>query len=271
MDEAHEYLELLIALAVQWAPKLLLALLTLVVGLWFIGHLTKVAVKGARKRRVDETLVPFLDGVLSWTLRVLLILSVASMVGIETTSFIAVFGAASLAIGLALQGSLSNFAGGVLILIFRPFKVGDVIEAQGHVGVVTQIQILTTILNNGENRRIILPNGPVSNGTIVNLTAEERLRIDLVIGVSYSSDLAKTREVLKGVLAKDPRILAEPAPTVEVLQLADSAVNFAVRPHVKTADYWPVHFSLLENIKLALDAAGIEIPFPQRDVHVHNK
>ncbi len=270
MERANELMQMLVDVAVQWAPKLLLALLTLFVGLWLVSRVAHLAMKAVRARGVDETVVAFIGSLLAWTLRVLLLLSVASTVGIETTSFVAIFGAAGLAVGLALQGSLSNFAGGVLILVFKPFKVGDVIEAQGHVGSVTKIEIFTTTLNNAQNRRIIIPNGPLSNGTIVNLTAEDTLRIDLVIGVAYGADIGQAREVLTRVVTADERVLADPAPTIEVLELADNSVNFAVRPHVKTGDYWPTYFALMANIKKALDDAKIEIPFPQRDVHVYN-
>ncbi len=270
MDKASELVDLVSDLAVQWAPKVLLALATLIVGLWLVTRVANLAMRAARGRGVDETVVAFIGSLLGWTLRVLLLLSVASTVGIETTSFVAIFGAAGLAVGLALQGSLSNFAGGVLILVFKPFKVGDVIEAQGHVGSVTKIEIFTTTLNNAQNRRIIIPNGPLSNGTIVNLTVEETLRVDLVIGVAYGADIEQTRQVLTKVVSADERVLAEPAPTIEVLELADNSVNFAVRPHVKTADYWPTYFALMSNIKKALDEAKIEIPFPQRDVHIYN-
>ncbi len=268
---ATQYIDQGIALAVGYAPKLLLAILTLLVGLWLIGKICKLATRAAEKREVDATLTPFLVNLLRWGLRVLLLISVASMVGIQTTSFVAVLGAAGLAVGLALQGSLANFAGGVLILIFRPFRVGDFIEAQGKAGVVKEIQIFTTTLINPQNRRVTIPNGPLSNGTITNFTIEGKARMDLVIGISYSADIDKAKTILSDILKNDERVLAEPAPVVEVLELADSSVNLAVRPYVSVGDYWGLHFTLLPLIKKSLDEAGIEIPFPQQDVHLYKQ
>ena len=188
--------------------------------------------------------------------------------GFQTTSFIAVLGAAGLAVGLALQGSLSNFAAGVLILIFRPFKAGDLIEAAGALGIVAEVGIFTTTLNGLDNRRIILPNAGVGNGTIVNLTANDTRRVDMTVGVSYSDNLGRTKEVIERVLKADDRVLAEPALTVEVAELGDSSVNFVVRPWVKTEHYWDVWFAFHRAIKEALDEEGIIIPFPQRDIHL---
>jgi small conductance mechanosensitive channel len=190
------------------------------------------------------------------------------MVGIQTTSFVAVIGAAGLAVGLALQGSLSNFAGGVLILIFRPFRVGDVIQAQGEIGAVKEIQIFVTVLTNGQNRRVIIPNGPLANGNIINLTAEPYVRVDTTVGISYDADMKKARELLMDMAKNVPGVLAEPPPTVAVTELGDSSVNLVVRPYCAPADYWNVHFALVEATKNTLDSAGIAIPFPQRDVHL---
>jgi small conductance mechanosensitive channel len=190
------------------------------------------------------------------------------MVGIQTTSFVAVLGAAGLAIGLALQGSLSNFAGGVLILIFRPYRVGDLIQAQGELGVVQEIQIFTTILLNPQNRRVIIPNGSIANGNIVNLSAEDSVRVDTTVGISYDADMKQAREVLMAAIIKIDGVLSDPAPTVAVSELGDSSVNLVVRPYCQPTDYWKVHFAVVEASKNALDAAGISIPFPQRDVHL---
>jgi small conductance mechanosensitive channel len=200
---------------------------------------------------------------------VLLLISVAGMVGIETTSFIAVLGAAGLAVGLALQGSLANFAGGVLILLFRPFKAGEFIEGGGVSGTVQEIQIFSTILKTGDNKVIIVPNGVLSNGTITNYSREARRRVDFVFGVSYDADLKRTREVLKGVLDADARIHADPEPLIVVSALGDNAVDFTVRAWVDAGDYWGVFFDTNEKAKEALDAAGIGIPYPQRDVHLY--
>jgi small conductance mechanosensitive channel len=192
-----------------------------------------------------------------------------SQVGIQTTSFIAILGAAGLAVGLALQGSLSNFASGVLIIMLRPFKSGDFIEAGGKSGSVEKIEIFSTELRTPDNKVIIMPNSAIMSGAIVNYSREKTRRIDLVIGVSYEADLKQAKQVLQNVLDEEPRLLKTPAYTVAVSELADSSVNFVVRPWVNTSDYWPTYFSLVENIKLALDDAGIAIPFPQMDVHLH--
>jgi small conductance mechanosensitive channel len=199
----------------------------------------------------------------------MLFIAVASMVGIQTTSFIAVLGAAGLAVGLALQGSLANFAGGVLILLFKPFKVGDVIEAQGHLGVVKQIQIFNTILTTGDNRIVIIPNGPLSNGSLVNINQEPTRRIDFSFGIGYGDDIDKAKSVLEGLVGAESRILKDPAHLIAVEALADSSVNIKVRVWVNTADYWGVFFGMTETVKKTFDKEGISIPFPQRDVHMH--
>ncbi len=270
-EQISKYTDHGIELVMQYAPKVLLAILTLLIGLRLISLVTKGTAKALAARGVDPTLTPFLNSLIGWTLKSVLIISVASMVGIQTSSFIAIIGAAGLAIGLALQGSLANFAGGVLILIFRPYRVGDVIQAQGEIGAVKEIQIFSTILTNGQNRRLIIPNGAIANGTIVNLTAEPHVRVDLTVGISYDADMKKAREVLTEAVSKVTGVLAEPAPIVKVVELGDSSVNLVVRPFCTPADYWDVHFEATETIKNALDAAGISIPFPQRDIHMISK
>jgi small conductance mechanosensitive channel len=225
--------------------------------------------KALRHRGVDETLAPFLMNLSGWLLKAVVVISVASIVGVQTTSFVAILGAAGLAVGLALQGSLSNFAGGVLILIFRPYEVGHFIEAQGHKGVVKEIQIFTTTLVNPQNRRIVIPNGALSNGSITNYTVEGTARVDIAIGIEYGADIEKARQVLLDLLAKDPRVLKDPEAAVVVTELADSSVNLAVRPWAKVDDYWGVFCDTREKGKLALESAGIGIPFPQRDVHLY--
>lgn len=258
----NEYIEKFTNLAVDFAPRILTALLILIVGLWIIKIIIGITKKVMRKRGIDETLQKFLANLLSWTLKILLFVSVAAKLGVETTSFAAIIGAAGLAIGLALQGSLSNFAGGALIMIFKPFKMGDLIEAQGELGVVKEIQIFTTLINTPENKLVIIPNGALSNGNITNYSAEGVLRLDMVFGVSYDADIKQTKDVLMDVLTSNPKVLKDPAPLVQVNELADSSVNFAVRPWVTVADYWDVHFNTHEQVKLALDKAGIEIPYP---------
>ncbi|AXG69527.1 small-conductance mechanosensitive channel [Kordia sp. SMS9] len=247
---------------VEYGLKVLVALAILIIGLFIIKMIVRVSKKVMKKRGIDATLQKFLGNLISWTLKILLFVIVASQLGVETTSFAAIIGAAGLAIGLALQGSLSNFAGGVLIMIFKPYKIGDFIEAQGVLGTVKEIQIFTTHLNTVENKLAILPNGAVSNGNIINYSAEETRRIDLVFGVSYDADIKETKDVLMKIMTDNETILKDPAPAVTVLELADSSVNFAVRPWVKTDDYWDVYFYMQEHAKIELDAAGIEIPYP---------
>ena len=260
----EKYLEALKNLLIEYSPKVLTALAILIIGLFIIGFILKVTKKVMVKRGVDETLQKFLANLLSWTLKILLFVSVAANLGIETTSFAAVIAAAGLAIGLALQGSLSNFAGGALIMIFRPFKIGDIIEAQGQIGSVKEIEIFTTKLIGLSNKEIIIPNGALSNGNIINYTSLGTRRVDLVFGVSYDSDIKQVKEEIMNVLKSNPKVLQDPAPTVNVIELADSSVNFAVRPWCNTADYWDVYFGITEECKLALDKAGIEIPYPHQ-------
>ena len=269
MDNIVTYTETAIELTVLYAPKLALALIVLLIGLWIIKGASKLTVKSLKKTNVDQTLVPFIRSLVSWGLKALLFISVASMVGIATTSFIAVLGAASLAVGLALQGSLANFAGGVLILLFKPYTLGDLIEAQGHLGVVKEVQIFNTILLSLDNKQIIIPNGAMSNGSVLNYSTEENRRVDLVIGIAYESDIPKAKDILMNVLKEEELVLSDPAPMVAVSELADSSVNLVVRPWCKSADYWDVHFSITEKAKVALETNGISIPFPQRDIHMY--
>jgi small conductance mechanosensitive channel len=260
----EKYLEKAEALFVDYAPKIVTALAILIIGLFVIGLLVKMSKKIMKKSGVDITLQKFLGNLLGWALKILLIVTVISQLGVETTSFAAILAAAGLAVGLALQGSLANFAGGVLIMIFKPFKLGDLIEAQGEIGVVKEIEIFTTKLTGLSNKEIIIPNASLSNGNIVNYTTEGTRRVDLVIGVSYDADIKKTKEVLMNVLTSHPKVLKDPAPGVTVSELADSSVNFAVRPWCNTEHYWDVYFEVTENVKLELDKAGIEIPYPHQ-------
>ncbi len=264
------YIDKIKHLIVEYSPRIITALVILIVGLIVIGFVVKTSKKLMQKRGVDISLQQFLGSLIGWGLKALLFVSVISQLGVATTSFAAILGAAGLAIGLALQGSLSNFAGGALIMIFKPFKIGDLIEAQGIVGVVKEIQIFTTQLNTPENKLAIIPNGTLSNGNILNYTAEGTLRVNLTIGVSYDADIKKTKEILLKVLTDNPKVLKDPAPSVNVSELADSSVNFAVRPWATTNDYWDVYFSTTENVKLALDKAGIEIPYPH-SVEIHKE
>lgn len=254
----------------DYAPKLALAIITLLIGLWVIGLVGKLLKVSMEKSKVDPTLVPFISSLVGWILKLLLFISVASMIGIATTSFIAVLGAAGLAIGLALQGSLANFAGGVLIMIFKPYRVGDLIEAQGQLGTVKEVQIFNTILVNFESKQIIIPNGLMSNGTITNYSVEGLIRVDLTVGISYDADVEKAKSVLLDVMNNHSLVVNEPAPFVGVNGFGDSSVDLVVRPHCKPEDYWDVYFDINEQIKIALDSNNIAIPFPQRDVHLFN-
>jgi small conductance mechanosensitive channel len=263
--QLNELIQLAISMAIAYTPKVLLALVTLVVGLWLIKKFA--AITEGKLHQRDPTLSKFVTGVVSVLLKILLLISVASMVGIATTSFIAVLGAAGLAIGLALQGSLSNFAGGVLILIFKPFRVGDAIEAQGFLGTVAEIQILYTILNTFDGRRVVIPNGDLSNSSLTNYSVNETRRCDLVFGISYNDDIKKAKAIIQRLIDEDERSLTDPEPMIVVSALADSSVNISARVWTKAADLWPYNWDMQEKVKEAFDAENITIPFPQRDVH----
>ena len=260
----EEYIEKFQDIFVEYAPKVLTALVILILGLFAIKIVVSSTRKLMGKGGVDVKLQKILGNLAGWALKILLFIVVISKLGVETTSFAAIIAAAGLAVGLALQGSLANFAGGVLIMIFKPFKIGDLVETQGEIGVVKEIEIFTTKLKGLSNKEIIIPNGALSNGNIVNYTTEGTRRVDLVIGVSYDADIKKTKEVLMNVLTSHPKVLKEPVPTVNVSELADSSVNFAVRPWSTSDDYWDVYFDITENSKIALDNAGIEIPYPHQ-------
>ncbi len=248
--------------------------IAIAIAIFYIGKLiVSFIVRGLRKvmqqREVDQTLESFVCNFVRIALMIVVVVAAIGQVGIQTTSFIAIFGAAGLAVGLALQGSLSNFAAGVLIVMFRPYKVGDFIEAAGIAGVVEQVQILTTVLKTGDNKQIIVPNGQIMDSIITNYSANDTRRVDMVVGVSYDDDLDKVHKTLKELVDAEERILDDPAPTIAVSELGDSSVNFVVRPWVKTADYWGVKFDLTEAIKKRFDQEGISFPFPQQDVHLY--
>lgn len=257
------------ALGADFGIRLLAALAIFIIGRWVARRLAALVEKGMQRAGTDKMLIGFVRNLTYMGLLTFVILAAVGQLGVQTTSFIAVLGAAGFAIGLALQGSLGNFASGVLIMIFRPFKSGDFVEAGGTMGIVEAIQIFTTTLRTGDNKTIIVPNGQITSGTITNYSAKDTRRVDLVIGVSYNDDLDKVRRVIEEVIAADGRVLGEPEPTIGVLELADSSVNFAVRPWVKSADYWPVYFGLMESFKKRFDQEGITIPFPQQDVYMH--
>ncbi|MDT0607209.1 mechanosensitive ion channel family protein [Croceitalea rosinachiae] len=262
MEDAQVWIDKGIDFITQYGPKVIGAILIYIIGSWIIKKLVGVLRKVMAKGSYDQSLQKFLMNLVSWALKIFLIITVISTLGVETTSLAAVIAAAGLAVGLALQGSLSNFAGGVLIMIFKPYRIGDLIEAQGELGSVKEIEIFTTKLVSPENKLIIVPNGAMANGNIVNYTAEGKIRVDAVIGVAYEEDIKKVKEVLLDVLTSNPKVLKDPEPSVNVLELADSSVNFAVRPFSKPEDYWDVYFATYEKCKLALDKAGIEIPYP---------
>lgn len=248
--------------ASTYGLKIIGAIIIWIIGSWVIKKITNAARKLMSKSGYDESLKDFLLNLVGWVLKILLILVILAKLGVETTSFAAILAAAGLAVGMALQGSLANFAGGVLLMIFKPFKIGDLIEAQGELGVVKNIEIFTTKIVTPTNKEVIIPNGTLSNGNITNYSTEGKLRVDLTIGVGYDEDIKKTKAVLLGVLNNNPKVLKDPAPSVNVSALAESSIDFAVRPFATVANYWDVYFETLEQCKEALDAAGIEIPYP---------
>jgi len=270
MENVQIYWNQLINLAVVYTPKLLIAIITLIVGLWLIRKMVKVVDRIMVKKDVDRSLHDFMSSLAAVGLKILLILSVISMVGIETTSFIAILASVGFAIGMALQGSLGNFAGGVLILFLKPYKVGDYIETQSFAGTVQSIQIFSTIMLTPDNKRIIIPNGSISNAAIINYTAETKRRLDLSFSIGYKENVDNARALIDKVIKADSRILLDPAPMIAVGMLADSGVNFTVRVWCNTDDYWNIFFDIHEKIKKEFDENGIEIPFPQRDIHVYN-
>ena len=269
MEKINEYLEGMSDLIIVYGGKILLAILVLIIGSFLIKKLKKVIGKALDRKGVDESLKPFLQSVIGALLKIVLFITVASMVGIEMTSFIAILGAAGLAVGLALQGSLSNFAGGVLILLLKPFKVGDFIEGSGYMGTVREIQVFYTFLTTPGNEEVIIPNGDLSNGAVKNFSFHDKRRIDLTFGIGYEDSIDKAKSILENIIKEDEKVLSDPAPDVFINALADSSVNFTVRTWVKSEDYWNVVNSYSEKVKKAFDAEGISIPFPQTDVHLY--
>lgn len=265
----EEILEKLKDLALDYGPKLIGAIVLLIVGSWIIKLINRAFGKVLNRQKVDDSLKPFLKSIFGMLLRVMLFISVLGMVGIPMTSFIAILGAAGLAIGMALSGTLQNFAGGVMILLFKPFRVGDFIEAQGHTGTVKEIQIFNTILTSLDNKTIIIPNGGLSTSSMVNYSREPLRRVDWTFGIAYGDSVKKARKVLLSLAEEDTRILKDPEFFIGVAELADSSVNFAVRAWVKSEDYWDVFFDMNENVYKTFDKEGLSIPFPQMDVHVH--
>lgn len=252
-----------------YGMKIIGALLIFIIGRIVAKILRSILKKMLKKAKVDETLISFFASVTYVAILVFIIIAALGTLGVQTASFVAVLGAAGLAVGLALQGSLANFASGVLMIIFKPFKVNDYIEGGGSAGVVEEIGIFTTTLSSPDNKKIIVPNSKMTGDNIINFSAKNHRRVDIVAGCGYGDNLDKAKQVLENILAGEERILKDPAPTVGVLELGASSVNFAVRPWVKTADYWDVYFKLQETIKKRFDEEGISIPFPQQDIHFH--
>ncbi len=267
-QQLQAYWNMAVDLTMTYVPKLLLALVVLVFGLWLIRRIVNVMATALDTAGVDESLAQFLRSLASVALKVLLLISVASMVGIATTSFVAVLGAAGLAIGLALQGSLANFAGGVLILLFKPFRVGDFIAAQGVSGTVKQIQIFSTLVHTSDNKVVIVPNGKLSNDVITNYSHESKRRIELHFGIGYDNDVTQAKSLINELVEAEPRIHADPQPLIVVSDLADNAVNLMVRVWTNSGDMSSVRFALLEAVKLKFDAHDINIPYPQRDIRI---
>ena len=270
-EQVTSYVNAGVELIMVYGPRLLLAILFLLIGLWVIGRIVRLIGRAMAEAETDTTLAKFVSNLASIGLKAALLISVATMVGIETTSFIAVLGAAGLAVGLALQGSLSNFAGAVLVLIFKPYEVGDYIEAQGVSGTVTEIQLFSTILKTPDNKVIVVPNGAISNGVITNYSKEETRRVDFVFGIGYGDDIQQARTILTRLIDADQRVHDLPSPQIVVSELADNSVNLTVRIWVNAGDYWDVFFELTEKAKIAFDSEGISIPYPQRDVHLYQQ
>lgn len=265
----EKYYDKGVDLILTYGPKLVGAIIVWIVGGIIIKVLVKSFERILNKKDIDPSLKPFLKGIVGALLKVMLVISVLGMLGIEMTSFVAILGATGLAVGMALSGTLQNFAGGVMILIFKPFKNGDFIEAQGHTGTVSEIQIFNTILKTPDNKTIIIPNGGLSTSSMTNYSTEEKRRVDWTFGIGYGDKTDNAKEVLTQLMSEDNRILNDPAPFVAVSELADSSVNFAVRAWVKAEDYWGVYFDMNEKVYNTFDKKGLNIPYPQMDVHLH--
>lgn len=268
--ENSELPNITVDLIAQFGYRVIAAALIFFIGRWIAKLVVNFAKKMMAKGDIEDTLENFLANLIYAVLMVAVVIATINQLGVQTTSLLAVVGAAGLAIGLALQGSLSNFAAGVMIVAFRPYKVGDYIEAGGVSGTVVEVQIFTTVLKSPDNKKIIVPNSQIMAGTIVNVSANPTRRLDLVAGCGYDDDLDKVRAVLEGIVSADERVLADPEPTIAVVELADSSVNFVVRPWVKGSDYWGVYFDLTEKLKVTLEENGLSIPYPQQDVHMFN-
>lgn len=267
----NDYLNKLTDFGFDYGPKLIGGLLVLIVGLWATKFITKGIGRSLARTNIDQSLVPFLKSLTNIALKILVIITVMGMIGIEMTSFIALLGAAGLAVGMALSGTLQNFAGGVILLIFKPFKIGDYIEAQGFTGTVKEIGIFTTMLNTLDKKLVIIPNGPLSNGSLTNFSAEPLRRVDWKFGIAYGDRVEDFRKAMGELIAEDTRILTEPESFIGLSELGDSSVNFVVRVWVKGEDYWAVFFDMNEKFYMKAADYNLNIPFPQMDVHLHGK
>ncbi|PID41172.1 MAG: mechanosensitive ion channel protein MscS [Proteobacteria bacterium] len=265
----HIDMALLTDLGIKWGIKIITAVLILLIGHGLVKWLCKLFVKVMDKQQRDITLTRFIKNCLYYALMAAVIVAAAGQIGINTASFLTIIGAAGLAVGLALKDSLSNFASGVMLILFRPFKVQDLVTVAGATGVVQEITIFNTVLHTGDNQRKVIPNSAITGDVITNVNANKTRRIDLVYGIGYDDDIKEARKIFETIVNADSRILKEPKPTIAVSELADSSVNFVVRPWVASGDYWNVFFDLNEKIKLALDEAGISIPYPQQDLHLY--
>jgi small conductance mechanosensitive channel len=270
-DQIQKYTEQFGQMILEYAPTFLLALVSLIAGLWIIGIFLKGMKRALKARDIDPSLAPFLTTLFGWILKIMLFISVVGMVGVQMTSFVAILGAAGLAVGLALQGTLQNFASGVMILLFKPFKVGDFIDGAGYMGSVKEIQIFNTILNTPDNKRIIIPNGSLANGSLTNFSSEATRRVDWTFGIGYGDSYDKAKEVLTRYVDEDARIMKDPAVFIGLSALGDSSVNIVVRAWVDPADYWGVFFDMNEKVYKGFAVEGLNIPFPQMDVHVHQQ
>jgi len=268
MLESINIQELISNYIVPWSINIVFALAIFVVGRWVAKAVVNILSRILTKAKMDDMLIEFITSIANTVLLLFIIIAALDRLGVNTTSLIALLGAAGLAVGLALQGSLQNFAAGVLLIIFRPFRSGDFIEAGGTIGVVETISIFSTIIKTGDNRQVIVPNGAIYGGAITNFSAKPTRRIDMVFGIGYNDDIRKAKDILKQILEAEPRVLKDPEPLIAVGELADSSVNFNVRPWVNSDDYWPVKFDLTEKIKLVFDENEISIPYPQMDVHM---
>ena len=269
IEKIEHYMQMLGEMGLQFGVQFLLAIVVYFAGNFIIKKMLKLVALTLEKKKVEATLHSFLLSILSTLLKAIQIIIFASMLGIQTASFIAILGAAALAIGLALQGSLANFAGGVLILLFRPFKNGDAIKAQGYVGSVEEIQIFNTILKTFDNQRIVIPNALLSNGCVTNINVNGTRRVDMVFGIGYNDDITKAKALLRSIIEADERVLKDQPVDIWVGEHGESSVNLFVRPWANAADYWGIYFDMMEKVKIEFDKANISIPFPQRDVHIH--